>query len=574
MTSSTVHSTLASRARALRNDDRGSLPLLMLVMIVTVALGGVMMATTINTAHVSSFSQDRVQEIHAAQTGIDTAVGQLRGARSSTDTTVGDSGRLPCGPWSGQADDAGHGSYATTIAYYDVDPATLDTNDRDSTTDRGGQKMLCTSAGPYNSLTHVRTPKYALITSTGTVASGGSRTLQTTYNFQVLDQNIPGGQIRLYPASSTQPTQWCMDAGSNPAVGIAVTLQACTQSNPPAPQQVWEYRADLSIELVESVTNPTSAGLCLDTGTSPTSHPSGAAMLLERCRVADAGVCPAGTTPAAYHQANPNDTCAVSPWNQQWSVDDNGHLEGAKTDQSDIDGMCINAGSQTQGVGLTLAGCAGGTTDPAQTWIPSPTTGAGMASAANQQLVNFQQFATCLDDTGQDVNSSYMILYTCKQNPNPAKIAFNQRFIPAPALSAGPTAVLLTVVQNGTTYCLKSPKATGGYPVLVQRGSSSGQCPASVTAAGSSSPFVWTVSQLYSSNAQTDELPYATRYTIKDSSATPLCLSPGLANDLLNGAYYKAIVTACNGSTAQKWNASSSLSAATFTNTTEMTTTG
>ena len=83
-----------------------------------------------------------------------------------------------------------------------------------------------------------------------------------------------------------------------------------------------------------------------------------------------------------------------------------------------------------------LASCAGSVTDTAQTWVPSPTAGAGMAGAGNSQLVNYRQFATCLDVTGQDPTSAFLILYTCKQNPNPANVAWNQKFTPSPALGA------------------------------------------------------------------------------------------------------------------------------------------
>ncbi len=566
----TLRSALLARVGRLRGEDRGSLPLLFLVIIVSAALGGAMMATFLSSAHVTTFAQSRVRELDAAQTGIDVAVGHLRSAVSSTSPTIGDSDRLPCGPWSGSADDGGSGSYAVRVAYYSADPATLG---NDQLTDPAlGKLMKCYGAGPINVVTSVHTPKYALITSTGTGPTGNGaspdRTLQTTYNFQVLDQNIPGGQIRLYPASSTQPTQWCMDVGSNPAVGTAVTLQACSQSNPPAARQVWAYRPDLSIELVESVSNPDAAGLCLDTGSDPRQHRSGDPMVLERCAVADSQVCPPGMSPAEYQQEHPGDSCAVSPWHQQWSVDNNAHLEGAKTDQSDIDGMCINAASQTPpgGVALTLEGCQGGTQDQHQTWIPSPTAGAGMASASNDQLVNFEQFAMCLDDTGQNVGAGYMILYTCKQNPNPDRVAFNQKFASVPKVAGGPTAALLTVTTGGNIYCLKSPQHVGAYPTLVRQG---GGCPSSVASAGSNSPYVWTISQRYADSSNSTPLPYANQYTIKDSSQTPLCLAPGAPNSG-TPQYSTAVVDNCDGSRAQKWNASATLSGATLTNTSEL----
>ena len=375
--------------------------------------------------------------------------------------------------------------------------------------------------------------------------------------FKTNDVNISGGQIHIFPpttsANSTTPL-FCMDAGANPAAGLPVYLQPCSTSSPPLAQQVWSYRTDLSIELVESTQN-NGTGLCIDTGSAPTAHNAGDPILLEPCKVADASVCPAGATAGT-------NGCAISPWNQQWSVDDSSHLEGATTNQTNIDGYCINVAAQTAGTALNLASCAGGVTDTAQTWVLSPTTGTGMAGAGNNQLVNFRQFATCLDVTGQSVSASFMILYNCKQNPDPSKVAWNQKFIPSPALGAGPTKTLLTTTSGGTTYCLHSPGTSGGYPVL------STPCPASVSTA--SAGFVWTVSQRYTDSTQTTELPYAQKYTIKDDTVTSpaggLCLGLSPNSDLYDGQYYKGIVTPCDGSTSQKWNADASLGASALTN--------
>ena len=552
--------------RPSRRDDRGSIPMLMLVMIVSTALGGVLLTSIIRQTHTTRFDQTRVRALHAAQTGIDLVLGQVRAAIDPTKPTTGDAGRLPCGPWSGAADSAGTATYAVSIDYYTANPPRAPQPGHTVDRPGGSGEMLCTSAGPYDPTETTRTPRYALITSHGSdgaAVNGASqgRTIQTTYVFKVNDVNISGGQIRIFPAGSTQ---WCMDAGPAPAAGTSITLQPCSTSNPPISEQVWAYRSDLSIELVSSAT-PGSAGLCIDT--SPRSHAAGDAVVLKPCTVPDAAVCAPGYTPTTFAAAFPGKTCAVSPYDQQWSVDDNAHLRGASSDQTDTDGYCIEAASQTAGTALVLEPCAGGVTDTAQTWIPSPTTGAGMAGAGNTQLVNYKQFATCLDVTGQDPEATYLILYTCKQNPNPAKVAWNQKFTPSPALAKAPTQVLLEATAGGITYCLDSPRTAGGYPVLAT------PCPSSVSAAAGSG-FVWTVAQRYSDSAGTEELPYAERYTIKDASSTPLCLGPGANSDLHNGQYYKAIVAACDGSTGQKWNADASLDTATLTDTHEIGTSG
>lgn len=562
------------------------MPLLMLVIIMTAAFGTIMMSTMLSATHTTDTAQGRLLALNAAQSGVNAMVGQIRAADSNTNSTVGDSSRLPCtGVSSGagtasinsgvapSASNSGTSSYSVSVAYYDVNPATLGTSDLTA------QRMLCTSAGTFNPTLNIRTPRFALITSIGSYSYGtqaSTRELQTTYNFQVLNNNIPGGQIALISNGSS--TSYCMDAGSNPAVGTPVYVQPCSSTNPPVASQVWEYRPDLSIELVSSVTNPNSAGLCMDTGASPTVHAVGNPIVLEQCGVADSAVCPSGYTPSSYHTKYPSLTCSTSPWNQQWSLNDSGALQAADppssaTSTNDLDTECMDAASQTAGVALTLQTCSGNGGDTTQALVMSPSVGAGMASAATSQLVNFQFFSQCLDDTNQNPTWPYMILYNCKQDPNAGLIRWNQKFGTAPALGVAPTQVLITVYDtaNSTQYCLQSPQTVGGYPVLVVQGSGTGQCPASVSAAGANSPFVWTVSQFYSNSAGTTALSYANQYTITDSSATPLCLSSGNSSDLY-AQFYKAVVTTCDGSNRQKWNAAASTTQASLTNTSEIST--
>jgi hypothetical protein len=302
---------------------------------------------------------------------------------------------------------------------------------------------------------------------------------------------------------------------------------------------VFAYRSDLSIQLV-STASSASSGLCLDAD-SP--HAVGRTLYLNTC--------------SALGSAQPD---------QQWSINDNSHLEGAKADGSTTDGYCINVAGQAAGQALTLLGCTGGTQDPSQTWVPSPSTGAGMAGAANKQEVNFFLFANCLDVTGQDPNATFLILYTCKQNPNPSKVTWNQVFTPNPALGSDattpPTAAELvtTVTSSGVRYCLTSPKTVGGY-VTVQSGVTS--CPTSLPPAGD--PARWTVYR--AKDASLSDLPYEQKYVIKDASG--LCLGLGPNSDLYINTYLKVAVTTCDGSTGQKWNADPATGKASLKNTRE-----
>jgi hypothetical protein len=516
--------------------------LALMAVLVAAMLGALILPIVLAQNRTSRFDVTRVHSLHAAQAGIDVVVGKIRASTTpDADSNIwGDPAKLPCytkdkdAPLTGTAAGTGDGSYSVTVAYWAATPRA------------GGSPMLCSQGyGTYDPTTQAVTPRYAVITSTGrdgTVDSGSrGRTVTSTYVLQTDDTNIPGGQIRIFPDGSGR--SWCMDAGSAlPTAGTTLKLGACSTSAPPLAQQVFAYRLDLSIQLVSSVTKLLPNGLCMDT--NPTAHSAGDSIVLNTCGIATPAKCVSLT--------------ACSPYNQQWSVDDSAHLHAALADKSTTDGYCINVATQASGVALNLAGCVGGTSDITQTWVPAPTAGAGMAGAGNSQLVNYRQFANCLDVTDQNPNTPYLILYTCKQNPNPANVAWNQRFSPSPALVAAPSRLrLLRTTASGTTYCLTSPLSNGGAVRVTT------PCPASVTA---TSPYSWTVYQTQSDASGTD-LPYAQKFTIVDGSG--LCLGTGSSSDLHLNLYIKAIVTTCDGSTGQKWNANASLDASRITNTHE-----
>jgi hypothetical protein len=513
------------RARLARGgEDRGSMAMVFLVIIVGVALGGLLLPVIISQTRSTTFDSTRIRSLDAAQAGIDMVVGQIRS--TSGGGTYGDPGLLPCGPIAGTVTGTNPGSYTTTVAYYKIDPIA----------NPGATKMICApNYGPYDPATNTRTPKFALITSSGVagaIGNGGSagRTLVTTYVFKTDDTNVSGGVIRIFPDSSGM--QYCMDAGSNPVAGSQIRLQVCSTANPPAAQQVFAYRTDLSIQLVSSAAGG-NVGLCLD---AKTPHSNGYPLYLDTCA-------PLGS----------------ATYDQEWSVDDNAHLEGAKSDKSGLDGYCINVAAQSAGQALTLQGCSGGTTSTTQTWVPDPRAGAGMAGAKYKQLVNFLKFGNCLDVTGQNTGAAYLILYTCKQNPNPTSVTWNQIFTPTPALGTKPTVTeLITAGSDNKKYCLKSPFTLGGYVTVTTSGCTG-------KPATDPSNLVWTVNQVQ--DATGADLSYDLKYTIKDYNGN--CLGLGASNDLHDGQYPKVVVTTCDGSTSQKWNADPSLSDFGLQNTSE-----
>lgn len=526
---------LLDTVRRLRSRDqdadgeRGSLPMVMLVMIVGALMSGLLVPVAIAQDRNTTFSASRVRALDAAQAGIDIAVGRIRAAQSTSSPGIGDSTKLPCGTITGSLSDNSADTYSVTLTYY--------ASGNDPVSHPGATPMVCVAGyGTYDVASGALTPKYALLTSTGTDGPSGNgkssgRTLLSTYVFQTSNTNIPGGVIRIYPAAGAT-VAYCMDAGSGtPIAGTSLTLQVCSTTTPPMAQQVFAYRSDLTIQLLSSVTTTYPNGLCLDAPSAA----AGATMVLNACAV-----------------------LGSAPYTQMWSSDDSAHLRGSLSDKSNTSNLCINSATQTAGQTITLASCAGSVTDQYQTWIPSPSAGTGQSGAGNQQLVNFQQFSRCLDVTNQTTGSggggSFLITYSCKQNPNPTKIAGNQRWVSSPALSSQlrPTTDKW-VTQLDTNYCMASPLTSGGY-VSVQ--------PCSTT---STARTTWTTYQTKDTNG--NDLSYADLYTIKDSNNMCLGLSP--STDVYNGAYYKAIVAPCDGSSAQKWNANPAISNSALQNTRE-----
>lgn len=514
--------------RRVRRDDRGSLALAMVIAIVAAGLGAVLLPMSVTQINATSFDHSRVLELDAAEAGVDVALGMVRSSVSASGAGIVSA--LPCTngtPITGTvAGSTGGPSYSVTLGYYTQDPLGRSTIWLQTyAVGNNGMAMICAvGSGTYFPPTKEQVPSYVLVTSTGRDARG-SRTLKSTYVVQTSNANVAGGTVYLFPSGSTN---YCMDAGSaRPVAGVAVRIQQCV--TPAIQQQAWSYNSDLSIQLVSSVTSAYPNGLCVSTALGVSPQTAGAAISLQPCS-------PVGS----------------APWYQKWSVNNNAHLEGAKPDSSDIDGLCVNAASQGLGVALTLATCAGGVTDPKQTWVPSPDVGAGMAGSPNSQLVNFQQFGRCMDVTNTNVNQGFLIAYTCKQDPNPSLVLWNQKF--------APNAFGELVTNNGSAYCLTSPLApfvsgTGPYVTVTP-------CPGSPTNA-----VTWT--KFGATDTSGNALPPLQKYTLQDSSGLCLSLTTN-TSDAYNGQYSKLIMATCDGSSLQKWDAQPDVQSPRLTNLSEV----
>ncbi len=412
----------ARRGAALRRridaarDDRGSLPLALLLIMVGLALAAALLPTMIVQDRATVFDGTRMDNLAAAQAGVDVVVGDIRAATSST--AVGNAAALPCttastpitGPVNGTG---GKATYSAVVSYFVLDPILNPPPPKGT-----NNPMICINgAGTYDPGSATYVPSFALITSLGTdgVSAGGGgstgRTITSTYVFKTSDVNFPSGVIRVFPDGTNN---WCMDVGGGtPTAGTPVVLQACSSSTPPAAQQLFAYRKDLTLQLSASVSVTAPYGLCLDFNTGST-NPAPAAknknpVRLQPC--ADLG-------------------SSNVPYSQQWSYNDNGGFTASLSDSAStgvLSSECIAADKQAAADPVLLRDC--GSAGSTQAWLPAPSVGAG--GAAYPQMVNFQQFGRCLDVRYQDPDQAQYIAYPCKQNPQspyPKAVLWNQKF--------------------------------------------------------------------------------------------------------------------------------------------------
>lgn len=526
----------ASRGRRIRRprpaDERGSMAMLMLVVIVGLMLSALIVPIILAQNRTTQFDTTRVRALGAAQAGIDVALGDLRAALPSV---VGGSSQLPCAstssPIAGRvaASTSAPGSvaYNVSVDYFPFDASGVPNM---------SAKMPC--SGTY--LSGTTTPSYAMLTSLGivngptvngcpaSVAPAYCRTLVTTYVLRT-DSGNPGGVIQLTPAT-TGSAALCMDAGSAPAVNSGVVLQICSKTNPPIAQQVFAYRGDLTLWLPSSVSTYPN-GLCLDINSTATAPVAGDAIVLKACVAA-------GTTP---------------PSTQRWSLNALAEFEASlRSSQTNgvLAALCMSVANPSASLPVGLAACSSTAYDPQQVWRPAPSVGAGAAGLPSStisgrrvsQLVNYNEYSRCLYVTAQDVTTNHLIDYPCTQNPWSGAMKWSEKFsvrsIPA-GLKSVNGQIYTTPPPLGLNYCLTSPGTSGGYVTIA-------------LTCGSSPLQTWT---MYGGDKS---LPYSTKYTIRDSSSPALCL--GLTARYGAESWSAIDVEPCTGAAEQKWNAPSSLS--------------
>ena len=489
---------------ATERSDQGSMPMALLVTLVGMSLSAALVPMVVNQVTSTRTITTRTNALQAAQAGIDVALGQLRAAASSTG---GDLESLPPCTMNGlsftERDSAGGATrswnYRVVIDYYRL------------ADDGAPTKQDCPPTD---------VPVSARLTSTGgltggalTEGSAGTRTIEATYTFQTSNENISGGAIQL---ASPTVAPLCMDAGDNsfPDPGSVVKVQLCKAGG--SSDQRFAYTTDLNIKVVGSETTSAPNGMCVD---------------------------------APYPRSN-DDVLTFQPClglsaRQQWSLNDSSSFSSTREFEVKLNDFCLSLKDPGMaGSTIVLGSCSAASNR--NIWRPQPGLGAGMSSAATNQLVNFKQFSRCLDVTNFQPTWSYMIVWFCKQAPNGVP-PWNQAWWSLPA-GADPLARRIRTIDttNGKGYCLRTSGSVAAdqYVTLAECGA---------TEVLTDPNMIWTV--------YGDTGVYATSYRIVDSYG--FCLTPtdlmASPPDTHTDGTAKVKVAACNNSELQKWNAPADL---------------
>ncbi|MEO7015157.1 MAG: hypothetical protein ABI067_01280 [Leifsonia sp.] len=494
------------RAARLPSDDRESGVALLSVILYMLLLTGisvVILSSILGEVLPSFAAQKSTRTVYAAQAGLQAGLGLLRSDLGSPDAhghIYGDPTKLPCA-LNGNLDGAEDGyRYSVQFQYFITDP---------TGTTAAWQAQNSLKSCPKAGLGVSPQPVYAILIASGQgpVIPGSSsdsyedRAISAIYKFNTTNVNIPGG--RIYDLGGA----YCLDALAA-APGQTIRFLPAAQCKNDA-LELWVYDTDYKLKLASTLAN-NSAGLCI-TGPVNFGDPTQNALLQP---------CLANTDPGV--------------WNQLWSWTGAYTWQGQKRPISDgtnnnyLSPGAAN-GASLVGHNLLVATKANGQ------FAPSSAVGAGAAGFSTHQLVNYQEFGRCADVTNEDIASSYMISYPCKQDPTGTGkyLLWNHKWFysepPVGTPSLANQQIFIYLQDNSAKkYCLQSAANAGGYPVFVLCNGSTLQN--------------WT--RVYDSGN------YVTSYLFIDSNGRCLAANPGDTYQ----AWSKLIVTTCTGSDAQKWN--------------------
>ncbi len=211
---------------------------------VGLALAAALLPTMIVQDRATVFDGTRMDNLAAAQAGVDVVVGDIRAA--TTTAGVGTAAKLPCttpntpitGPVNGTG---GKATYSAVVSYFGLDPIVNPPPPKGTNT-----AMICVNgAGTYDTTSATYVPSFALITSVGTdgvsVGGGGStgRTITSTYVFKTSDIAKP-------PDGDT----------SDAAHWFYITVAQCNGST----AQKWNADPSIGAPTLQNLTETTSGG--------------------------------------------------------------------------------------------------------------------------------------------------------------------------------------------------------------------------------------------------------------------------------------------------------------------------
>jgi Ricin-type beta-trefoil lectin domain len=490
---------LNERVRADDSERGVALLSAIIFMIIMAGLSVVLVSTVLGQVVPSYIGQKSTQTINVAQSGMQAAMGLLRSAAAAPDASgnvYGSPGKLPCSV-TGQVNGVADGlRYNVTIAYYPSDPLATP----------APIQMGCTSGGGVTD-----PPAYALIRSTGVgsaipgsaSATTGNRIIQAVYKFKISTVNIPGG--RIYDFANN----YCLDAVSASVGSLVRFLPAasCTADD----KELWIYDDDYEIKLASTVTT-SNPGLCIS-GPAVNGQPT-QNVTLQAC------------------------VSTAARWNELWAWIGGNTWQGQnQVIATGPSGYCLATGvadgSNLTGRYLLVAtGCSGG-------FAPTAEVGAGAAGYTTHQIVNYDEFGRCADVTNEDLSSSFLISYPCKQDATGVGtyLLWNHKWFysepPTGQASLGNQQIFVYYLDNTSSkYCLQTP-AVGASPAYV-----------TFQTCTSSAQQKWT--------RVNDTGTYATSYVFIDTFGR--CLATD-SSDLYAGNWSKLVMQVCSPGLNQKWNA-------------------
>jgi hypothetical protein len=448
-----------SHLRRAAVDDRGTMPLALLLTVAGIGLSLALMSVL--TAQTASTRAElrRTNAVNAAQSGLDAALGAIRSAVRTDRPTSGDVGALPCNTMPGA------GALAATSARYAVTGRVS----AGSAVTFGTRIHYLEQAPPSGDVAwaeanalQCRPPlaqlAYAMVVATGADGPDVRRTLTATYSFATTFQNtnLAGGRILLF-AKDGDPADLCL-AASAAVVGARLVTRVCDAADR---RQSFSYEANLNLVLVGS--NPR---LCIDGGS--------------------------GMTADAFVTLRP---CAGETAWQQWNSND---ISAFTVIRPDTTSMCMVAVDKSGPSDVVVrenvldAMPCDHRWDNGSSFSVGPTVGSGRAGPSTGQLVNLAEFSRCIDVTADDPTRGFLVVFPCKQSTTGA-VLWNQYWrLPAmaPGQTSGSGPIWTTVdqadnVYDGRTYCMTSPGsvAAGDYVTMTE-------CVPSAVPLG---PLTWTV---------------------------------------------------------------------------------